>query len=57
MLDIKKFVYSPFNFVLSVEVLMRPTLNTSQFTFLRKSAIVATSWLRILLSSYQLKRV
>jgi hypothetical protein len=33
---------------LSVEVLMRPTLNTYQFTFFpRKSASVATSWLRI----------
>jgi hypothetical protein len=32
-LDIKNFFYSPFNFVLAVEVLMRPTLNTYQFTF------------------------
>jgi hypothetical protein len=32
-LDIKNFFDSPFNFVLSVEVLMRPTLNTYQFTF------------------------
>ncbi len=47
-LDIKKFVDSPFNFILSVEVLMRPTLNTYQFLlFLRKSASVATSRLRI----------
>jgi hypothetical protein len=33
MLDIKIFFYSPFTFVLAVEVLMRPTLNTYQFTF------------------------
>ncbi len=32
-LDIKQIFYSPFNFVLSVEVLMRPTLNTYQLTF------------------------
>jgi hypothetical protein len=32
-LDITNFVDSPFNFVLSVKVLMRPTLNTYQFTF------------------------
>jgi hypothetical protein len=53
-LDVKNFFYSPFNFVLCVEVLTRPTLNTYQFTltltnllFLRKSASVATSRLRI----------
>jgi hypothetical protein len=27
-LDIKKIFYFPFNFVLAVEILMRPTLNT-----------------------------
>jgi hypothetical protein len=32
-LDIKKILYSPFNFVLAVEVLMPPTLNTYQLTF------------------------
>ncbi len=32
-LDITNFLYSPFNFVLSVEVLIRPTLNTYQLTF------------------------
>jgi hypothetical protein len=46
-LDIKNFLNSPFNFALAVEVLMRPTLNTYQFTFLRKLASVATSRLRI----------
>ncbi len=29
----KIFLYSPYNLVLSVEVLMLPTLNTYQFTF------------------------
>ncbi len=32
-LDIKKIFYSPFNFVLAVEILMQPTLNTIQLTF------------------------
>jgi hypothetical protein len=32
MQDLKSFD-SPFNFVLAVEVLMRPTRNTYQFTF------------------------
>ncbi len=32
-LDFKKFFHSPFNFELAVEVLMRPALNTYQFTF------------------------
>jgi hypothetical protein len=33
MLDIKKLYSSLFNFVLAIEVIMRPTLNTYQFTF------------------------
>ncbi len=46
-LDIKIFLNSPFNFVSSDEVLMRPTLNTYRLLFLRKSVSVATSRLRI----------
>ncbi len=45
-LDINKIFDSPFNFVLSVEVLMRTTTLTN-LLFLRKSASVATSRLRI----------
>ncbi len=49
MLDIKKIFYTRFNFVLAVEILMRPTLNTYRTIdlFLRKSASVATKRLRI----------
>jgi hypothetical protein len=46
-MDIKENFYSPFNFVLAVEVFMRPTLNTYPWPFLRKSVSVATSRLRI----------
>ncbi len=46
-LDIEKMFDSPFYFVLSVEVLMRPTQNNTNLLFLRMSASVATSRLRI----------
>ncbi len=46
-LDVKKIFYSPFNIVLSVEVLMRPTQTLTNLLFLRKLASVATCRLRI----------
>jgi hypothetical protein len=46
-LDIAKFFYSPFNFILSVEVLIDPHKTLTNLLFLRKSASVATSRLRI----------
>jgi hypothetical protein len=54
-LDIGGMLFSPFNLVLTVEVLMQPTLNTYQATFFLESLqMLLQPSLKFLLSSYQL---